>query len=284
MRLETVEALVCLDFEFTFFTLDGSTGLSRHKISNAEVLPIMDAHVYNFSLGVLTVANGLLGYLSSRAARPNTEEASKYRPLIERPVQDSKDAIAFQREFFAVYTVVVAADWLQGPYMYALYKDEKNLPEATVAMLFAAGFVAAAASASFVGDLADRYGRKLACQCFCVINSASCATMICNQTWVLFLGRLLGGVSTTLMFSIFETWMVAEYHARSMREKGLPLSLILGRMTTLSSIIAIIAGVISQLLVDISKTKVTPFLAAIACLGAAAVMITSLWVRNVTTS
>lgn len=162
--------------------------------------------------------------------------------------------------------------------MYSLYKDEKGLSEPTVAMLFAAGFVSAAISASFVGDLADQHGRKYACLCFCGLYAASCMSTIFNSTFPLLVGRLLGGVSTTLMFSVFETWMVSEYHARSLREKGLDIGQVFGRMTTLSSIVAIVAGVLGQFLVDSSGTKKAPFMAAALCLAVAAALINHLWV------
>ena len=37
---------------------------------------------------------------------------------------------------------------------------------------------------------------------------------------VLLLGRLLGGISTSLLFTSFESWMVAEHRARGYPENG----------------------------------------------------------------
>ena len=37
---------------------------------------------------------------------------------------------------------------------------------------------------------------------------ASCATKHFTSFSILMLGRLLGGVSTSLLFSVFETWLV----------------------------------------------------------------------------
>jgi MFS transporter, MFS domain-containing protein family, molybdate-anion transporter len=166
----------------------------------------------------------------------------------------------------------------QGPYIYALYKDEKSLPERTVAMLFAAGFVAAAVSASFAGAYADRFGRRKACLFFCVAYSISCATVLSDSVAVLLCGRLLGGVCTTLLFSVFETWMVHEFHAQGMGDKGLDLGGLCGLMITCSSVVAIVSGVVGELLVGMTQTKTAPFLAAVGCLGVAFVMIRALWV------
>lgn len=94
---------------------------------------------------------------------------------------------------------------MQGPYIYTLYKDEKGLVESVVAALFMTGFISAAVSASFTGSLADKYGRRYSSLIFCVIYSASCLTSLFDDLIILFIGRILGGVSTTLMYSMFES-------------------------------------------------------------------------------
>lgn len=165
--------------------------------------------------------------------------------------------------------------------MYSLYRDEKSLSERATAVLFACGFVSAAISASFVGEYADRNGRKQACLGFCAAYAVSCLTMISNSIPILFVGRVLGGLSTTLMYSVFETWMVHEFHAREMGPKGMLLSKVFGLMTTTSSVVAIVAGIVGEALVDWSGTKVAPFMAALACLGVAFVLINNLWVSLV---
>lgn len=162
--------------------------------------------------------------------------------------------------------------------MYSLYKDEKGLSERATAILFACGFVSAAISASFVGSYADQNGRKQACLGFCVAYAVSCITMIFNSIPILFIGRVLGGISTTLMYSVFETWMVHEFQAREMAAKGMVLGRVFGWMTTVSSIVAVLSGVVGEAVVDWSGTKVAPFMAALGCLGVAFAMIANFWV------
>jgi hypothetical protein len=48
--------------------------------------------------------------------------------------------------------------------------------------------------------------------------SASCATKHSSSYDVLLLGRLLGGVSTSLLFSVFEAWAVAAHLNRGFDE------------------------------------------------------------------
>ncbi|KAK1759631.1 hypothetical protein QBC47DRAFT_398440 [Echria macrotheca] len=65
--------------------------------------------------------------------------------------------------FLTVYALVMASDWLQGPYLYPLYRDFHSLPSSTISALFTTGFVSGAISGGVVGSWADRYGRKKAC-------------------------------------------------------------------------------------------------------------------------
>jgi MFS family permease len=156
--------------------------------------------------------------------------------------------------------------------------DQKGLPEETVAHLFTTGFLAAAISASFVGSLADRHGRKLACLVFCVVYSLSCFTILFDSIFILFIGRILGGIATTLMYSVFESWMVTEYHRQHLDDAGGSLSDIFGIMTTLNGVIAIVAGLFAQAIADLSGTQTAPFMTAAVCLFLAFGYILNHWV------
>ncbi|KAL8917471.1 MAG: hypothetical protein Q9172_005838 [Xanthocarpia lactea] len=184
----------------------------------------------------------------------------------------------FTNIFFPVYVLVWGADWLQGPFIYTLYKDEKKLSEESVARLFTTGFLAGAVSALFVGSLADKFGRKNACLAFCAITTLSCLSVLSNNISVLFAGRALGGLGTTLMYTVFEAWMVTEYNQRGLERTSLKLSTIFGRMITLSSVVAVLAGLVGQVLVSWTGTKCAPFVASICCLAPASLIISRKWV------
>ncbi|KAB5560025.1 major facilitator superfamily transporter [Coniochaeta sp. 2T2.1] len=193
----------------------------------------------------------------------------------------SKEAVRkFQWDFFLVYALAVAADWLQGPHIYAIYKYEKQIPEKIVAALYAAGFISGAISASFAGELADRHGRRLACLVYCGMYVVTCATMFSSNLVVLFVGRLAGGVSTTLLFSVFEAWMITEYHSRGLAASDLKLSSVFGYMTTLSCVVAIVSGVVGDVLVSYLGGRVWPFVASIGCSFGAAWFIVKTWREN----
>ena len=150
--------------------------------------------------------------------------------------------------------------------------------ESIVAAFFTTGFLSGAISGYFVGSFADKYGRRAACLVFCVTYSVACFSTLFRSAPVLFLGRVFGGMSTSLMYSAFESWMVTEFHHRKLDQFGGSLSSIFGIMTTVNSIVAIVAGVFSEWLVALSGTKTTPFMTSAVCLSIAFWVMWSFWV------
>jgi hypothetical protein len=72
--------------------------------------------------------------------------------------------------------------------------------------------------------------------------------------------------------------MVTKYYAQRLEKSSMSLSAMFGMMTTLNSIVAILSGVIGESLVAATGTKVSPFMAAIVCLGLASWLMIKNWV------
>lgn len=100
----------------------------------------------------------------------------------------------------------------QGPYVYALY-SEYGFSKGDIGLLFIVGFGSSLLFGTVVGGFADRYGRKMNCLIFAILYGASCLTKHFNNFSILMIGRLLGGVATSILMSAFETWMIHEHHA-----------------------------------------------------------------------
>lgn len=153
----------------------------------------------------------------------------------------------------------------QGPYMYALLRDEKKRGEATVATLFVTAYVAAAAAALATGFLADRFGRRRACLAFCALHSLASLSVLADRLAVLLAGRVLAGVALTLLWTVFESWMVTEFRARGFDEdaarsrSGLSLATMFGVMTTSNCLAAILGGVVAHCLVLAFGSRMSPF-------------------------
>ena len=65
-----------------------------------------------------------------------------------------------QRLYLAVYFMSVMGDWLQGPYVYALY-EHYQFSKQQIAWLFIVGFGSSMIFGPFAGTAADKYGRKV---------------------------------------------------------------------------------------------------------------------------
>jgi len=231
-------------------------------------MKMLDLDIYQKNLaGLLLVCGTLL-------ATGSPSKQGKQKAGRESPHQGS------QRAFYIVYALVMASDWLQGPYLYSLYRDEHKVSPGLIPTLFTTGFLSGAVSAYFIGSVADRSGRRLACLSFCVIYSLSCLLTVVPSVPLLFAGRVLGGIGTSLLFSVFDTWMVTDFHQRRLASKGLDLSRTFGTMSTVNSIVAIASGVSSEWLVEWAGTRKAPFGLSVGLLGLAAVFIYSQWVGH----
>lgn len=166
----------------------------------------------------------------------------------------------------------------QGPHLYALLHDERGPSSQTVAFLYATTFVAAAMSAVFSGLLADRFGRRSACFAFCLIHALSSLTVLSSSLPVLVLGRVLAGAALTLLWTVFESWMVTEFNARGLESSSVSLSGMFRLMTTSNCLAAIFGGLLSHCIVLALGSRTTPFLVGILFEGTAAVLMMRNWV------
>ena len=79
-----------------------------------------------------------------------------------------------------------------------------------VSRLFLTGFASTALFGPLVGRLCDSYGRKAGTLAFALLYSLGASSTKSNILGVLLLGRVLGGIGTSLLFSAPEAWLVGE--------------------------------------------------------------------------
>lgn len=128
-----------------------------------------------------------------------------------------KEFDRFRHKYIIVYLVIMLADWMQGTHMYTLYLSYN----VNISALFLTGFLSGAFFAPFLGSAVDKFGRKNSCIVYCVLEIIiNCLEHSTNFT-ILLLGRIMGGVSTNLLFSAFESWMTTEHRKRGFPEEWL---------------------------------------------------------------
>ncbi|KAB1215530.1 Molybdate-anion transporter [Morella rubra] len=186
---------------------------------------------------------------------------------------------AFKNNYILVYSLMMAGDWLQGPYVYYLY-SQYGFGKGEIGQLFIAGFGSSMLFGTIVGSLADKQGRKRACVTYCIAYILSCITKHSPDYKVLMLGRLLGGIATSLLCSAFESWLVAEHNKRGFDQQWLSITfskaIFLG-----NGLVAIVSGLFGNLLVGtLGFGPVSPFDAAACFLAIGMAIILSSWSEN----
>ncbi|KAE8727361.1 Rhodanese/Cell cycle control phosphatase superfamily protein isoform 1 [Hibiscus syriacus] len=186
---------------------------------------------------------------------------------------------SFKNNYLLVYSLMMAGDWLQGPYVYYLYSTY-GFGKGEIGQLFIAGFGSSMLFGTIVGSLADKQGRRRACVTYCITYILSCITKHSPQYKILMIGRVLGGIATSLLFSAFESWLVAEHNKRGFEQQWLSLTfskaIFLG-----NGLVAILSGLFGNLLVDsLSLGPVAPFDAAACFLAIGMAIILSSWTEN----
>ena len=200
-----------------------------------------------------------------------------------------------ERRYLVAYLLAMFADWLQGPYVYALYAAY-GFDRQTNGILFVCGFGSSMVFGTVVGSLADKYGRKRFTLLYCGLYSLACLSKHFASFWVLLAGRVAGGVSTSLLFSVFDSWLCGE-HAKT--KGSVSLSGIFAKAQFGNSVVAVLAGLVAQYICDLAPMQLVldggkhgliasvfvggftlPFDLAMVALMAAALAVAALWDEN----
>ncbi|XP_031574732.1 molybdate-anion transporter-like [Actinia tenebrosa] len=184
--------------------------------------------------------------------------------------------IAFQRTYLVVYLLAQGADWLQGPHVYALYSSY-GMTSLQISQLFVAGFGSSMIFGTVIGSFADKLGRKANCILYGILYGLDCLTKHVPSFWVLMIGRLLGGIATSILFSAFESWLVCEHSKRGF-SKDL-LSVVFSHAVLGNSVIAILAGLVAQGVAS-QFGFVAPFTLSLILLILVSGLVYLLWTEN----
>lgn len=191
----------------------------------------------------------------------------------------SPNFVALQRKFYFAYFLALISDWLQGPYVYKLYSSY-GFVESQIALLYVMGFASSALFGTFTGILADRCGRRKTSVAFCVIYAVCCLTKISPNFYVLLVGRILGGVATSMLFSTFESWYVYEHKERH-EFPAEWMSVTFSRATFWNGVLAIVSGVVANTFAEFfDYGPVAPFLLAVPVLILCLFVICKTWEEN----
>lgn len=206
-------------------------------LTNWRSTPSSLFHAALLALGTLTVTAKIWQRASSRGGE--SASVAKAKPA---------EILSLQRRFLAVFWLLRGSDWLQGPYFYQVYASKKlgnGAAAASVGLvsrLFLTGFASTAVFGPAVGRAADQHGRKRATLAFALLYAAGALSTKSLTLRVLFAGRVLSGIGTSLLFSAPESWLVAEAQNSGKDPDGAYLGETFAWAYAGDSIVAIAAG------------------------------------------
>jgi hypothetical protein len=93
----------------------------------------------------------------------------------------------------------------------------------------------------------------------------------------LIVSRVIGGITTNLLFTVFESWLVTEHRARGFKEEK--LETILRDSVIVSNLAAIASGYLAHILAE-RLGPVGPFEGAVTCTGFALILVMFCWTEN----
>lgn len=206
--------------------------------------------------------------------------ARRITPAEEKPSALANPAFRrFQSIFLRAYLLALWADWLQGPYLYKLYRHYSFL-ESQIAILYVCGLASCVLFAPFSGWLPQVLGRRQTCLIFCLSYSACCLSKLSRDYFVLIIGRILGGLSTSLLATTFESW----YIHRHVEVHDFPKEWIPSTFTTAATWnhgLAVGAGFVANLLAEwLHLGPVAPFLLAVPCLAMCGWIVLTDWAKE----
>lgn len=183
---------------------------------------------------------------------------------------------SFQTNYLIVYLLAVSADWLQGPYVYALY-SHYGFSKNVIGRLYIAGFASSAIFGTFLASLADKYGRRNNALLYAFMYTTSCLTKHSSNFYWLLLGRILGGIGYSILWSAFESWMVYEHVNRGF--EPVLLSHTFSKAQYWNGVVAICSGQTAGWFAS-RFGKVMPFDVSAAVLVVLSIIIIRTWTEN----
>jgi uncharacterized protein (DUF697 family) len=160
-----------------------------------------------------------------------------------------------------------------GTHLYVLYEGYGY----SVASLYCLGFITGAVTAPITGPLIDKFGRKKSAAMYCLLEVG--INMLEQFPFLsgLIFSRMVGGITTNLLGSVFETWLDTEYRHRGFEQSQ--YELIMRDSVVVNNLSAIASGYVAHKLAEKVGPK-GPFEGAVTCSAIALVVVLVAWTEN----
>lgn len=187
--------------------------------------------------------------------------------------QKKRSFFVFRMSYLLVTLVIMLADGLQGTHLYVLYEGYGF----SVASLYCLGFFTGAVTAPITGPMIDKFGRKKAALLYCALEVG--INMLEQFPFLsgLIVSRMVGGITTNLLSTVFEAWVDTEYRTRGFSEQD--YETLMRDSVVVSNLAAIASGYLAHVLAE-ALGPVGPFEGAVTCTAIAFAVVFFLWTEN----
>ena len=267
-EMSVIPSIVLCEDTSSHSLLEKDTGAKNGDSVNSSLLcGTLD------NLDDITCPSSVCSTSSSSSSSPDCDDALS--PLVKEEIQQTKITAfnKFRFQYLLVHTAIMFADGLQGTHLYVLYEGYGF----SVATLYSLGFVSGAITSPFIGPLVDKMGRKKAAILYCLLEILINAMEQYPWFLGLLISRAIGGITTNLLFSVFESWLVTEHRRRKFEEDK--LEIILRDSAIICNSAAIISGYLAHCLA-LKFGPVGPFEGAVAFTTFALLLVGTMWSEN----
>lgn len=184
--------------------------------------------------------------------------------------------VSFQKSYLLAYLPAVIGDWLQGPYLYALY-SKYGFTEDQIAIIYVSGFASTVFIGTWLTVLSSKYPSRNVLIITTGVYAISSLMKLSVNYGVLIVARGLSGLTTPIMFRTFETW----YFRQHVTIHDFPkewIATTMSKAAALNGFLAVCSGVVANAFAEwMGYGPVAPYILAAPFLVASAFLILLKW-------
>lgn len=155
-----------------------------------------------------------------------------------------KKLISLRWRYLVAYLCTRASIWSKAPYMFLLFNKFHGMDISQIGVLYIIDGVIALIFGPIMGDLCDKYGRKLFCILYCVLGFCSQSLRITGIIPLAYFSQILTGIGGGLINTTFESWINFEAEKDLNKGKKFFLEKLFKTQTILDSINSLVVTAI----------------------------------------
>lgn len=187
--------------------------------------------------------------------------------------------ISLRWRYLIAFLCTRASIWAKAPYMFLLFNKIHGFDITQIGLLYIIDGIIALIFGPIMGDLCDKYGRKLFCILYCIIGVTSQTMRITGNIPMAYVSQILTGIGGGLINTTFESWINFEAEKDLNKGKKFFLEKLFKTQTILDSINSLVVTAIGALLFTNFGVR-APILLSITFSTIAILFMTFLWDEN----